>query len=112
MTFAYLKSFLGLKCTAGPDRSKVFNPLNIDFAFKTLRKLAIFGYDGFGLEAPNEEEEECMKPRKQAPTRQLFKKGRVCISTRGALHLEKVFCSLRLRTFTDKASECHSVPVL
>ena len=47
----------------------------IDSAFKALWKLAIFRYGGFGFEAPGEEEEECMNPRKQAPTRkQLFKK--------------------------------------
>ena len=51
-----------------------------------------------GCMKPNEEEEECSKPRKQTPTRQQpFKKGRVRISEsirHGALFLEKVFCGL------------------
>ena len=108
---------------------KVFKTLNIDFAFKALWKLAIFRYCGFEFEAVgakwlhenNEEEEECKKPRKQAPTRQQpFKKGCIGISERSihsALLLEKVFCSLWSRTtLADvnkiKASQCHSVPVL
>ena len=38
LTFAYFKSFLGLKYTAGPDWSKKFGkPMNIDFALKLDR---------------------------------------------------------------------------
>ena len=45
LTFAHFKPFLGLKYTAGPDWSKkLFKPMNIDFAFKALQKLAIFRY--------------------------------------------------------------------
>ena len=50
------------------------------------------------LHETDEEEEECMKPRKQTPTReQPFKKGCVDVSessAHGALFLEKVFCGL------------------
>ena len=68
MTFAYFKPFPGLKCTAGPDWSKKFvRPMNMDFAFRALRKLAIFRYGGFEFKAVSdkwlqrndEEEEEC-----------------------------------------------------
>ena len=46
--------------------------MSLDFAFKALRKLAVFRYDGFEFEAigdkwlheTDEEEEECKKPRK------------------------------------------------
>ena len=85
--------------------------------------LAVFRYGGFESEAvggkwlheTDEEEEECMKPRKQTPTRQQpFKIGRPSISessTHGALFLENVFCGPRSRTtFEDvnkiKSSEC------
>ena len=52
--------------------------MNINFAFKVSQKLAIFGYGKFEFEAvsdkwlheTDEEEEECTKPRKQAPTKQ------------------------------------------
>ena len=76
------------------------------------------GFEAVGdkwLHETDEEEEECMKPRKQIPTRQQpFKKGHVGISkssTHGTLFLEKVFCGLPLRmTFADvnkiKSSEC------
>ena len=50
---------------------KVFRPMNIDFAFKALRKIVIFRYGRFEFEAVSdkwlhkmEEEEECKKPRK------------------------------------------------
>ena len=106
LTFAYFRPFLGLKYRAGPDGSKkFFKPMNIDCAFEALWKLATFRYGGFEFKAggnkwwheTDEEEEECKKPRKQAPIRQLFKKGCVGISesnTYGALLLEKVFCDL------------------
>ena len=81
--------------------------MNIDHALEALRKSAIFRYGGFEFEADvgdswlhetDEEEEECRKPRKQAPTtQQPFKKGRVGFSessTHGALILEKAFCGL------------------
>ena len=103
--------------------------LNVEFAFESLWKLAVFRYGGFEFEAvgdkclheTDKEEEECKKPRKHAPTNQQpFKQGHVGVSkrsTHGALHLEKVFCGLWSRTtYADvnkiKASECHSVPVL
>ena len=58
------------------------------------------------LHETDEEEEECTKPKKQTPTSQEpFKKGHVSISEssiHGALFLEKVLCSLQLRTnFAD-----------
>ena len=107
LTFAYFKPFPGLKYTAGPDWSKkFFEPMNIDFAFEALWKLAVFRYGRFEIKAvsdkwlheTNKEEEDCKKPKKQAGIRQqLFKKGRVGISeskTHGALLLEKVACGL------------------
>ena len=104
-TFAYFKLFPWRKYTAGPDWSKKFvKPMNIDFAFKAWRKSAIFTYGGFvnkavsrkWLHGTEEEEEECKRPRKQAPSRhQPFKKWHVGISessTHGALFLKK-FCT-------------------
>ena len=108
LTFAYFKPFFGLRYTAGPDWSRKFvKPMNIDFAFKALRKLAIFQYGGFEFEAvgdkwlheTDEVEKECSKPRKQTPIRQQpYRKGCIGISessTQRALLLEKVFCVLR-----------------
>ena len=90
LTFAYFKPFPGLKYTAGLDWS---------LCMETLRKLATFLYGRFEvvgdkwLHETDEEEEECMKPRKQTPTRQQpFKKGRISISessTHGALYWRK-----------------------
>ena len=88
---------------------KVFKPMNINFAFEALRKLAIYRYGGFEFKAvcdkwlhkTAEKEEECTKQRKQTPTRQQpFKKGHIGISessTHGALLLEKVFCGLQIK---------------
>ena len=76
MTFAYSKPFPGLKYTASLDWSKqLFKPMNMDFAFEALRKLAILGYGRFKfeifgdkwLQETVEEEEEW---KKQAPIRQ------------------------------------------
>ena len=126
---------------------KFVKPMNIDFAVEALRKLAFFRYAGFEdetvgskwLYGTDKEEEECKKPRKQAPTRhQPFKNWHVGISkssTHSALLLKKYFCGLLSRmtladinkieasecllsrtTLADvnktEASECHSVPVL
>ena len=66
---------------------KGFKPMNSDFAFEALRKLTIFRHGGFEFTVSDKwlhktkEEEECKKPRKQAPiTQQLLKKGYVGIS--------------------------------
>ena len=102
--------------------------MNVGFVFKAVWKLAVFRYDGFEFETvgdkwlheTDQEDEECKKPRKQAPSRQQqFKKGRVGItqsSTHSAVLLEKVFHSLWFRTtLADaneiKLAECDSVPV-
>ena len=122
--------FLGLKYTASPDWSKdLFKPVNIDFTFKALRKLAVFRYGGFEFETvsdkwlheTDEEDKKCKKAKKQTQTRQQpFKKGWVGInksSSHSALLLENVFCGLWSRTtlivvHKIKVSKCYSVPVL
>ena len=57
-----------LRYTAGPDWSKkLFQPININFAFEALWKLAIFRYGRFEFKAVSDkwlhesgkEEEEC-----------------------------------------------------
>ena len=128
LTFAYFKPFLGLKCTAGLDWSKkFFKPMNMDFAFKALQIIAIFRYGRFEFEAvsdkwlheTSEEEGDCRKPRKRAPTRQQpVKKGRISESSTCCIAFgESVLGSLSQNYFRcrqNKAAQvyCHSVPVL
>ena len=47
-----LQAIAGAEIKANPDWSKkVFKPINIDFAFRALQKLAIFRYEGLEFKA-------------------------------------------------------------
>ena len=52
MELSFIDIF-GVEVTAGPDWSKKFiKPISIDFAFETLRKLAILDMAGFNSKLP------------------------------------------------------------
>ena len=95
--------------------------MNIDFAFKALRKLVIFRYSWFEFTVSDkwhksEEEEECKKTSSDQTTIQEMWRHQQKLHTQCVAFGESVLRSLTKAPWADvnkmMASECYSVPVL